>query len=125
MALVLFAAVLAGWALRPAMAALAFWSDPILLQFVLGMGVPMLRAQAVAPNGALRLALALAGPILSVSLPAEWPRGLRFTPGAGLLVAAATLGPEPRLPDALARWIVQLGNASYALYLAHPSRSGP
>ena len=117
---VLGLAVLGG-ALLPALpAALTFWSDPLLLEFALGMGLAMLLARGAALPGTVRLGLALLGLALLVLLPPEWPRGLRFGPGAGLLVAAAALGPEPRLPDALARWMASLGDASYALYLVHP-----
>jgi peptidoglycan/LPS O-acetylase OafA/YrhL len=114
------AAVLAGGLLRPQTAALAVWTDPVLLQFVLGMGLALLRARGLALAGWARLALALTGLLLLAALPVEWPRGLRFGPGAGLLVAAAALGPEPRLPPGLAGWMARLGDASYALYLTHP-----
>lgn len=40
--------------------------------------------------------------------------------GAGLLVAAAVLGPEPPLPRIVATGMARLGDASYAIYLTHP-----
>jgi peptidoglycan/LPS O-acetylase OafA/YrhL len=116
-ALALGAAVLAGWLLRPASVALAFWTNPIMLQFAAGMGLALL---GVSLPGAARLVLAVAGLALLVLAPEEWHRGLRFAPGAVLLVAAAALGPEPRLGPRTAAWMARLGDASYALYLVHP-----
>jgi peptidoglycan/LPS O-acetylase OafA/YrhL len=119
-AVVLGLAVLTG-ALVPGLpVALAFWSDPLLLEFVLGMALALLVARGSAQSGVARLGLALGGLALLGLLPPEWPRALRFGPGATLLVAAAALGPGPRLPVALGQWVGRLGDASYALYLVHP-----
>jgi peptidoglycan/LPS O-acetylase OafA/YrhL len=112
-------AVLVG-ALVPGLpVALAFWSDPILLEFVMGMAMALMVARGIAAPGPVRLAMALAGLALLALLPPEWPRALRFGPGATLVVAAA-LGPTPHLPAILANWLSRLGDASYALYLVHP-----
>ncbi len=113
-------AVLAGSLLPGLPVALVFWTDPLLLEFCLGMALALLVARGTTLPGTTRLSLALAGLALLVLLPAEWTRALRFGPGAGLLVAAAALGPQPPLPPLAARWMARLGDASYALYLMHP-----
>ncbi len=119
-ALMLGLAVLAGAVLPGLPVALAFWSDPLLLEFGLGMGLAVLVARGLAPPALVRLGMAVAGLALMVLLPLEWPRALRFGIGAGLLVAAAALGQAPRLPAMPGRWMGALGDASYALYLVHP-----
>ena len=112
--------VLAGWLWPPRSSALAFWADPIILQFVAGMGVALLAARQLRLPGAMRWVLAGLGLLLLLALPAEWARGLRFAPGATLLLMAAALGPTPALPGPVALWLGRLGDASYALYLLHP-----
>jgi peptidoglycan/LPS O-acetylase OafA/YrhL len=113
---------------------LAFWADPVVLEFALGAGLGLLRRQGVRLPGPVRLGLAGLG--LSGFLLAAWSLGgTGEVPGfarplqaglpAVLLVAAAALGPErsregfARLPIPV-RALARLGDASYALYLVHP-----
>ena len=113
---------------------LAFWADPIVLEFALGAGLGLARLAGLRlPSGA-RIALALLG--LAGMLGAAWHLGGEGeVPGfarpllvglpAGLLVAAAAFGPGlgrgriAALPAPL-RALAVLGDASYALYLTHP-----
>lgn len=106
---------------------LAFWSDPIVLEFALGAGLALLRAEGLRLGPAIRIGLAAAGLFGLAAAPAEPVlRLLAWGLPAALLVAAAVLGPDR--PEALrggrtARALAAaegLGDASYALYLLHP-----
>jgi exopolysaccharide production protein ExoZ len=99
----------------------AFWSDPIVLEFACGAALALARQQGLRLPGPARLALAVAGLVL-LSLAGEapaLPRCLAWGGPAALLVAAAALGPSVAAAPGL-RPAVMLGDASYALYLAHP-----
>ncbi|AWN50038.1 acyltransferase [Methylobacterium terrae] len=113
--------VLAGALVRPLPVPLAFWSDPIVLEFACGALLALARREGLRLAGPVRLALAGLGLVL-LSLAGDdpaLPRCIAWGGPATLLVAAASLGPAG---DASAVWrpAVVLGDASYALYLAHP-----
>ncbi len=99
---------------------LAFWSNPIILEFCAGMLL------ALAPPGAAvgvpaRLALAvlaLACLHFAIAAPPQFRAAVYGIP-ALLLVAAATLGAPARMSMA-EKLLVRLGDASYAMYLVHP-----
>lgn len=106
---------------------LVFWSDPIILEFALGAGLALARAEGARLGTLPRLALAGAGLLALAAAPAEPAlRLLAWGLPAALLVAAAVLGrdrPEPvrgRLAAGLLAGAERLGDASYALYLLHP-----
>lgn len=112
--------------------ALRFWSQPIILEFVLGALIGLARLEGV------RLP-ALAGPALLAAGLLLWAGVDTFALGGGivapanygllraavdggaaaLVVAAATLCPWPAVPRA-ASFLVAMGGGSYALYLFHP-----
>lgn len=111
----------------------AFWSRPIVLEFALGMGIGLLRAEGIRLPGVARLGLAglgLAG--LALDLGSEtgqtaWRAVVFHGVPAACLVAAAGLGEGRDRPSAssalsgrLRDGAVALGDASYALYLLHP-----
>jgi peptidoglycan/LPS O-acetylase OafA/YrhL len=105
----------------------AFWTSPILLEFVFGLALGHLRAQGVTIGRVMQVALALAGlALLALDLtnPAGAvvvPRVLAWGVPAACLVAAASLGRDGLSPrSAATRFGVALGDASYALYLLHP-----
>ena len=106
---------------------LAFWTDPILLEFAFGMALALAREHGVRLGRATALALAaVALALLAIDLgradaPLWLPRVLAYGVPAALLVAAAALRPggEAR-PGPLTRLAVAVGDASYALYLLHP-----
>ncbi len=110
-ALALLAA--AGQAVAFTATPLAFWTDPIVLEFALGIAVAVaarrgwhgLRAGAAALTAALLLA-ALA--------PDGTTRALVYGVPAAALVACSLSC------TTLPRWLMLLGDASYALYLVHP-----
>ena len=112
---------------------LRFWANPIVLEFAAGAGLALAYREGVRPAPPVRAGLAVLG-ILGLILAARLLAGLDEADGvlrpllvgvpAALLVAAA-LGPERDaaqvacLPGPV-RALVQLGDASYALYLVHP-----
>lgn len=103
---------------------LKFWSDPIIVEFLLGVAIAelYLRGVRVGPGtGALMVAAGFAYAALLAG--AEWrPSHRLFSigPGAALIVAAAVLvTARPRISWAERQFAVA-GDASYALYLSHP-----
>ena len=116
-----------GQTLAPLPQPLAFWSDPIILEFAFGMALGWASAEGFFLNGPARLAFAAGGlALLALDASQPWlmalPRPLAFGfPAAFLVTAAGLASPERRgAADALTRWGVILGDASYALYLLHP-----
>lgn len=130
-ALALGALVLAARLVPAPPVPLAFWGDPIVLEFVLGAGLALARAEGLRLGTPARLALAASGLALLAAAPAEPAlRPLDWGGPAALLVAAAVLGrdrPDPRggafgvrALSVAASFAARLGDASYALYLLHP-----
>lgn len=125
----LFAAiVLAGALGRPEPVALRFWSDPLILEFVLGAGIGWLwlrrGGRALARGVAVPLGMAglgLAGLWLGRGLfdAGLLPRVAAAGLPAALIVAAAVLGTDARTDARPPGWLVALGDSSYALYLSH------
>lgn len=119
---------------------LAFWTNPIVLEFALGAGLGLARAEGLRLGAAVRSALALAGLGLLALVPEPGMalRPLFYGIPAALLVAASALGrdeaaragiaepsaepqAEPQAePSFAVRCAAALGDASYALYLVHP-----
>ena len=112
--------------------ALAFWSDPIVLEFALGMGLALLWRRGLRLSATGALALGAAGLVAlaldsmdssSTPIDAVDPNGfLRlFSWGfpMAVVLAAAVFGPAPR-ESRIVRGLARIGDASYALYLFHP-----
>jgi exopolysaccharide production protein ExoZ len=100
---------------------LMFWSDPIILEFLMGCYLALARRagwRLPAPAALLLAAMGIAGLLVNSGAATEL-RPLTVGLPALMLVAAAALGPT--LPTgALTRFGILLGDASYALYLSHP-----
>ena len=104
---------------------LAFWMDPIILEFLFGVYIAIAYRAGWRLSAPAALALGSFGFIaattalpeaLGLALPINF---LRYGAPAAMLVGSAALGPG--LPDGLlTRFGIGLGNASYALYLCHP-----
>ncbi len=108
----ILAAILAGQAVPFASAPLVFWTDPIVGEFALGVLVAV-AARRGRRGGWASLALLLAATAL-IAATGVVPRPLaRGIPAALLVFCALSWRSVPR-------WLVLLGNASYALYLVHP-----
>lgn len=104
---------------------LKYWSNPVMLEFVFGMGLAALfmrGARLTALQGAL---LALAGFALLLAA-AEWPDRslpLRFLWAgipAAMICAGFAFAPQPTAGNRLYDRVVKLAAAGYVLYLAHP-----
>ena len=118
---------LTGLALPSLPMPLAFWTNPIILEFGFGAGLALARAEGLRLGLAWRSALAVLGlcGLAMVSAPSLALRPLFFGLPGLFLVAAAVLGEDAtsarrgasHLPTGAA---VALGDASYALYLTHP-----
>ncbi len=92
---------------------LAFWTDPIVAEFALGVAIAIL-ARRGWQAGWIGPAVLLASLILAALAPNETARALvRGVPAALLVFCALSWNTLPR-------WLVLLGDASYALYLVHP-----
>jgi exopolysaccharide production protein ExoZ len=116
--------LLGAW-LRVTQTQIAFWTDPIVLEFVLGIFIALVYRGPWRAGAGLALALAGAGLLLGVGQPMAWlgfdnlPRPLEFGRPAVLIVAGAALGPAWRA-GRITWAMIALGDASYALYLCHP-----
>jgi exopolysaccharide production protein ExoZ len=103
-----------------------FWTEPILLEFGVGVVLGLLRTEGVTLGLVPRLALGTAGAALLAAQGGAETAGMARAIGWGLpaacLVAACGLGADDRTRDdtRLARVWAALGDASYALYLLHP-----
>lgn len=105
---------------------LAFWSDPLILLFPIGIGLAHLHRVGVRIGGGAAAALAAGGTMLLVlihgtGLEAAVPaRVLWSAVPATMIAAAAILYPRPFVRGRLEAAALEGGNASYALYLSHP-----
>jgi len=112
---------LSGALLHPVQPQLAFWTDPIVIEFVYGMLIAACLIEGVSLSRATRLALIVTG-LAALALDGTAHgvhRAFSFGLPAACIVAAVALGAERQTPPALARFFVLLGDASYALYLTH------
>jgi exopolysaccharide production protein ExoZ len=105
---------------------LTFWSDPIVLEFVFGMGLALVAEEGHSLHRSWRVGL-IAIALVLLHLDFTRPDGALVLPQvlahgapATMLVAAAVLGNRWPAPPALERGLGTLGDASYALYLVHP-----
>ena len=111
---------------------LRFWSDPIILEFLLGAGLALAYLNGARLPSVVRAALVVAGVGLSIlftrlNLAPHVDRDLWGGAPAFLIAAGAVLGGARRRDEAAAvvklnplmRLLVLGGDASYALYLSH------
>jgi peptidoglycan/LPS O-acetylase OafA/YrhL len=102
--------------------ALQFWANPIVLEFVLGMGIAVAVAWGLTLPGWVRLLL-VALAVVCMHAPADIASSARVlafgVPGA-MLVVAAVSGARAESAGRAMRCLVRLGDASYAMYLFHP-----
>jgi peptidoglycan/LPS O-acetylase OafA/YrhL len=113
---------------------LFFWAQPIVLEFVFGMGLALLVRHGVTLPAPVRYALIALGAaalfhdfLNTVSQPRIWLTPNDFLRVAGwgipaaMIVAGCVLKKSERLGDnVFVRSGKLLGDASYALYLCHP-----
>lgn len=117
----LIASVAAGRLGLVAQPALIFWTDPIVLEFLAGIGLYVLVSRGLALSGFARLALvALALGLLFIGREPNLPwRWLAWGGPAWLLVLAAVSGRRSAGGPWGHRVWDRLGDLSYAIYLSH------
>ena len=126
LAAVLVALVAIGRALGPLPEPLRFWTDPIILEFVYGMGLGLIHAEGVRLGPVPRALLSIAALAMLVAVAtghgevATALRALAYGIPAAMLVAALAFGRGDGAGARLARAGTAVGDASYALYLIHP-----
>jgi exopolysaccharide production protein ExoZ len=103
--------------------ALKFWSNPIFLEFVAGIGLAKLyRSGFKLPRAGSAACVAAAILAFLVSRnPGFDPfdRFIHIGIPAILLCASLMLAPEPRQIGPVRGWVLRGGDASYTIYLAH------
>jgi exopolysaccharide production protein ExoZ len=105
-------------------AALVFWTDPIVAEFLFGMAIAVIASANVTLSTPVRvglvtgaLALLTAGDLSDIRNSEPITTGIPMA----MLLAGTALGRQVRMPRAL----TLLGDASYALYLVHPFAMRP
>jgi peptidoglycan/LPS O-acetylase OafA/YrhL len=121
-ATVLLAMVFAGQIAAPVSATLAFWSNPIIVEFLLGMAIALAYRDGVRLSLSVALAMMLVGFALLVlgnyAFHISEQRLVMFGLPAALVVAGATFGAFS-LHGTGWMFLAVIGDASYALYLFH------
>lgn len=120
----LIVAVILGQLVKPQFAPLAFWSEPIILEFVFGMAIAMAFRAGFALPAAARLVLITAGSI-TIWLPPPMmmlsdTRVLVFGVPMALICAGVVLGKRQFSPSPFTGLVKLVGDASYSIYLLHP-----
>jgi exopolysaccharide production protein ExoZ len=116
---------LLGWEFKLPGIALPYWSDSIILEFVLGIMIGFACLSKRNLPGSVALILAAFAILAAVGLGPFWgwnevlPRFLYAGLPAAALVASAALGPSLPATSAVMA-LVAVGDASYSLYLVHP-----
>lgn len=103
---------------------LSFWTQPIIIEFIagIGLGLLFLRGTRLPWWGSVALAAAAISLLITVvSLGDSIPfiRPISFGIPALMLCAGLALAPEPAHLPIWRRWLVAGGDASYTLYLSH------
>ena len=99
-----------------------FFADPIILEFIAGIGVGRLYLSGIRLSPAASTGLIVAAVAAYFSMPATdgaFTRLLHLGVPAALLAAALMLGREPKRLNGLGQAIKAGGDASYTLYLSH------
>jgi peptidoglycan/LPS O-acetylase OafA/YrhL len=116
----LTAIALLGVARTPAWPDFTSLASPVVIEFLFGLILARLAMRRQLP-GKIRAALLLGGGFLALLLAPEphWPWGflVRGLPAAAIVAGAVAL--EGELGGRLPKWLLEAGDASYALYLSH------
>jgi peptidoglycan/LPS O-acetylase OafA/YrhL len=104
-----------------------FWSNPIILEFLLGILLAMARERGVRISAAAGVALIVLGFVAMYALKSAgiathfWAARILWMGLPALCICAAgVLVEQNPKPQGLRRGLVFLGDSSYALYLSHP-----
>lgn len=96
------------------------WTDPIILEFLFGIGVALLVRRGLRIPLWASAVLTVAGVVLWVVLPPviearQWSLGIPAT----FVLVAFVAGPQMRDRGRVVPFLMLLGSASYVLYLSH------
>ena len=104
----------------------AYWSQPIVLEFCLGMGIALVyqRGFRLSPGFAWTLALVALAMLAASAIKPHDPhnpwRFMEWGLPSAMLVAAVALCTARAKSGPVNRFLAALGDASYSLYLLHP-----
>ena len=101
---------------------LHFWSQPIIVEFIAGIGLGRLFLRGYRLPPWASVAMAVAAVVMLVARVGDtiaFVRPIGFGGPALLLCASLALSAEPRHPPAWRRMLIAGGDASYTLYLSH------
>lgn len=109
---------------------LRFWSSPIIMEFVFGVGVAWLHLRGVRLPGHVRAGCLIVGVALLAAAGlfaiadtevhvSPLPRSIWAGLPCALILAGAVLGPQLNADSPATRLAVLGGDASYSLYLTH------
>ena len=106
-------------------AALAFWGQSLVFEFIGGVGVAMLYHRAIQLRAAAATAIIVASLLLLAALRATeltslLPRALYAGIPAWSIVFAVVCAPFDRRQGRVKRFLVAGGEASFAIYVIHP-----
>jgi peptidoglycan/LPS O-acetylase OafA/YrhL len=115
---------LVGTMVDPRHVQIAFWTNPIILEFLFGVYVALIFRSGLRIGIGVALGLMAVGLFGFARFSTPWdvaalPQFLRSGLPAALFVLAVAIGPALPLKR-IVLWGVALGDASYSLYLAHP-----
>lgn len=101
------------------------WSDPIILEFLMGVGLAMLfhrgvRLPVTAAWALVALGFGLLAAVRVFELDMQLSRPLCYGLPAMAICAGLALGHTEKQPGPIGRGLGLGGDASYALYLSHP-----
>lgn len=119
--LIICALVAAGWAFQPEQTILRFYTNPLLLEFALGL---LLSRAVFFKNAPLGAMLAIAGfiSLLSWGLASDTPdwRAINWgLPAAAIVAGFVAIERAGMFPSRALRPLEKIGDASYSLYLTH------
>ena len=117
--------VVTGRLVEPPIAAVAVWTDGLLLEFLFGLALGLAAERGLTLGTAGAVAAVMLGAVAAIALGpatgrfASVPAWMAGGGPAALVVGGCVLGPRWRALPAL--WVPLLvGDASYSLYLSHP-----
>jgi exopolysaccharide production protein ExoZ len=124
------ALVVFGLLVRPESAALRFWTQPISLEFILGLFIGLAKRSTITIPTSLRLIFFFAGLLFIFAdpfglrsilgtTPNDFTRVIAWGVPSALMLAAASLSNDAAADERLG-WASGIGDASYSLYLTHP-----
>ena len=113
------ALALVGWHDHPSWPAFTTLASPIVLEFLFGAVLAHFALQRRLPGARMGVLLLLGGFTAIVTIPPDsMPRFVSWGLPAAAIVTGAVAA-EDAFGKKLPRWLLELGNASYAIYLVH------